>query len=54
MFTLGEIGIKYAPVVVQKITSPDLEFPAVVAGLPKDYLIKHSRPVIMKDFLIRN
>jgi hypothetical protein len=50
MFTLGEIGIKYAPVVVQKITSPDLEFPAAVAGLPKDYLIKHPRPVIMKDF----
>jgi hypothetical protein len=54
MFTLGEIGIKYAPVVVQKITSPDLEFPSSLLGLPKDYLIKHPRPVIMRDFFDPN
>jgi len=50
MYALGKIGIKHAPVVIQKITAPDLEFPPNVAGLPKEYLLNHKRPVIMRDF----
>jgi len=51
MFTLADMGIQYAPVLIQKISNPDLEFPPHISGLPKDYLIDNPRPVIMKDFV---
>jgi hypothetical protein len=51
MFALEDMGIEYAPVLVQKVGNSDLEFPEVVAGLPKDYLIEHQRPVLLKDFI---
>jgi len=48
--TLGDMGVKYASVVVQKIANPKLEPPPTVAGFPKEYLIENPRPVLMKDF----
>lgn len=51
LYALLSSGIKYAPVVMQVVSNPDLEFPQQVAGLPKDYLIENQRPVIMKDFV---
>jgi len=53
MYTLLEMGVEFAPLVVQKIINPDLELPPQVAGLPKEYLVGHPRPVLMKDFFDR-
>jgi len=50
MYTLGDMGVKYASVVVQKIANPELEPPPTVAGFLKEYLIGNPRPVLMKDF----
>lgn len=54
MYCLADMGVKYAPLVVQKVANPDLELQPVIAGLPKDYLIGHPRPVLVKDFLDKN
>lgn len=50
MYTLGDMGVKYAPVVAQKIANPELEPLPTVGRLPKEYLIENPRPVLMKDF----
>ncbi len=42
-------GISRAPLVVQHISNPQLELPAQVLGLPRDYIIRSPRPVLMKD-----
>ena len=44
------MGVAQIPVVIQHVSNPQLEFPPQVAGLPKDYLLGVSRPVVMKDF----
>jgi hypothetical protein len=51
IYTLESVGIKNAPMLVQIVNNPDLEFPQQVAGLPKDYLVENPRPVLMKDFV---
>ena len=51
VFALRSLGIEAIPVVIQRITNVQLEFPPQVAGLPKDYLLGMPRPVLMKDFL---
>jgi hypothetical protein len=51
MFALESMGVKNAPILVQRVENPDLEFPAQVAGLPKDYLLENPRPVLMRDFV---
>jgi hypothetical protein len=50
VYALRSLGVSRLPVVVQIITSPELEFPPVVAHLPKDYLLKAKRPALIKDF----
>lgn len=50
VFALRSAGVTHVPVVVQDITNPQLEFPAQVAGLPREYLLAVARPVLMKDF----
>ena len=32
------------------MTHPDIELPATIQDLPRDYLIKAPRPTLMKDF----
>lgn len=49
-YALRSLGITHIPLVVQKIANPQLEFPAVVANLPKEYLLGSQRPALMKDF----
>lgn len=49
-YALRALGHKRIPVVVQHVENADLEFPQAVAGLPREYLLKHRRPVVMKDF----
>jgi len=36
--------------VIQQVRNVQLEFPPVVAGLPKEYLLNVPRPVLIKDF----
>ena len=50
VYTLRSLGISRIPVVVQHIRNVELEFPPAVAGLPKEYLLKVPRPVLIKDF----
>jgi len=57
-FALRSMGVTHIPLVVQKVTNPELEFPSVVANLPREYLLEAARPALVKDFmnakLIRN
>ncbi len=50
VFALRTLGVEKIPVVVQHTKNVQLEFPPVVAGLPKEYLLGVSRPVLLKDF----
>jgi len=49
-YALRSVGVTHIPVVVQKITNPQLEFPAVVADLPREYLLGANRPALLRDF----
>ena len=50
-YVLRRLGIERIPLAMQVVTSAELEFPPVVAHLPKDYLLKTLRPALLKDFL---
>ena len=50
VYALREMGIRQIPVVVQHAHNVQLEFPSVVAGLPREYLLGVPRPVLLKDF----
>jgi len=50
VYALRSMGITHIPVVIQHVRNPQLEFPAHVAGLPREYLLGVPRPVLMKDF----
>lgn len=49
-YALRSKGVKQIPVVVQHASKLQLEFPPHVAGLPREYLLGHARPVLIKDF----
>lgn len=49
-YTLRRKGIKKIPLLLKKIGNADLEFPDDIQGLKKDYLLKHPRPILIKDF----
>ncbi len=49
-YALRRKGIKKIPLLIKKIGNADLEFPDEVKGLKKDYLLKHPRPILIKDF----
>jgi hypothetical protein len=49
-YALHALGVERMPVVVQNVQNPELEFPPAVAGLPREYLIGHRRPVVLRDF----
>jgi len=50
VYALRAAGITHIPVVMQMSQNPALDFPPQVAGLPREYLLGASRPVLMKDF----
>lgn len=52
VYTLRKLGIRRIPVVVQNIGNPDLEMAPSLLGLSRDYLLKHTRPVMVKDFFV--
>lgn len=51
LYTLKILGIEYAPVVLQKVHYPELEFPQIFKNLPRDYLLSHPRPAMIRGFL---
>jgi hypothetical protein len=50
VFALRSIGVTKIPVVVQHMRNAQLECPPQVAGLPREYLLTHPRPVLVRDF----
>jgi hypothetical protein len=50
VYTLRSLGVSHIPVLIQQADNWQLEFPPVVAGVQREYLILHPRPVLMKDF----
>lgn len=50
VFALRSLGVTKIPVLVQHVRNWQLEFPPVVSGLPREYLLGSLRPVLMKDF----
>lgn len=50
VFALRRAGVTHVPVIIQRTNNPQLEFPPAVAGIGRDYLLTHPRPVLMKDF----
>ena len=50
LYALRSLGVSHAPVVVQRVTHPDLELPPQIADLPREYLTTVPRPGLMKDF----
>ncbi len=49
-YALRKKGIKKIPLLLKKIGNADLDFPSEIQGLKKDYLLKHPRPIMIKDF----
>lgn len=54
VYALRERGVREIPVMVQNAANITLEFPPQVSGLPREYLLAHPRPVLMKDFFDEN
>lgn len=50
VYALRKKGIKKIPAVVQNVGNVALEMPPAILGLSTDYLLKHPRPVLVKDF----
>jgi hypothetical protein len=50
VYALRQRGVRHIPVVLQFATDLVLEFPSHVVDLPREYLLSHPRPVLMKDF----
>jgi hypothetical protein len=50
VYALRSLGIREIPVVVQHVQNVELAFPQAVAGLPREYLLRVPRPVLIKDF----
>jgi hypothetical protein len=50
VYALRHRGVRQIPVLVQVARNVQLEFPPLVAGLPREYVLGHPRPVMMKDF----
>lgn len=50
LYALRRAGVRRVPVVAQLSSEATLDFPDSIAGLPRQYLLGQSRPVVVKDF----
>jgi amyloid precursor-like protein len=50
VYAARQLGLRHIPMVLQHVSNPQLEFPPVIAGVPREYLLGVPRPVLMKDF----
>jgi hypothetical protein len=50
LYALYAEGVRYAPVIVQRIRDPTLNFPQSFYDLPRDFVLKTGRPPLLKDF----
>ncbi len=49
-FALRSMGVRHAPMVLQRIRHPEIELPPTIAGIPRSELIDRPRPVLLRDF----
>jgi len=49
-FALRSLGVTHIPLIVQKVTNPQLEVPQTIANLPREYVLGAQRPALVKDF----
>jgi hypothetical protein len=52
LYALRELGVTHAPMIIQHVSNPVLEFPPIVANLPREYLLGAQRPVLLSDFFV--
>jgi hypothetical protein len=50
VYALRQRGVRTIPVILQFASNALLEFPSHLVDLPREYLLAHPRPVLMKDF----
>lgn len=50
VYVLRSLGVRKIPAVIQHVRNVELEFPRSVLGLPREYVLNKSRPVLVKDF----
>jgi hypothetical protein len=50
IFAVRAEGITHVPVVVQHVANAQIEFPAQLLNLTREYLLEDPRPVLVKDF----
>ena len=50
VYALRKAGVTQIPVVIQTISNPALEFPAVYQNIPKEYLLTADRLPMMEDY----
>lgn len=50
VYALRKKGITKIPAVIQNIGNPAIEMASNIQGLSQDYLLKHPRPILLKDF----
>ena len=50
VYALRSMGVKKIPAVIQRVSNPQLDFPATLFNIPREYLLGDGRPVLMKDF----
>lgn len=50
VYALRSAGVKKIPVIVQLAANAQIEFPGQICGVPREYLLGHPRPPLVKDF----
>lgn len=50
ILSLYSKGVRYAPIVLQKVKNPELAFPDPFLSVPRDYALNSTRPPMIKDF----
>jgi len=49
-YALRSMGVTHIPLVVQRVTNPQLEIPPIIADLPREYVLGAPRPALVGDF----
>jgi hypothetical protein len=50
LYALRRLGVTHVPMVIQRITHPEVELPTNLNELPREYLVNNPRPALLKDF----
>ncbi len=52
VYAMRRKGLTHVPMVIQQVNNWQLEFPANIGGMPRDYLLNTARPMLVKDFFV--